>query len=134
MDWEKEVIELHDLLGRWLSGELDPTDANFDRFARVHAEDFSLVTVDGELLGRGQLLDGLRAAHGARPGLRVRVEDARVLYRGENLVVVGFGERHRVEGSSTMRLTTAVLRRKEGNPNGLEWLRVHETRTPEQEL
>ena len=125
--WETEVIELHRFLERWLNGGIEPTAANFERFSGSQAEGFTIVTLDGEVLEREQLLAALYSAHATRPGLVVEVDALRLHHRSADMLVVTFEERHRQGDETKKRRTTALLREKQSGLNGLEWVHVHET-------
>ncbi|WP_306361764.1 DUF4440 domain-containing protein [Nocardia sp. CC227C] len=120
----REVRELHDDLGGWL-GTAD--DAARERFLGQQHPDFSMVTLDGDILTRATLADRLRGAGGAVPGLRIDIDDIEILVRAAQTAVVRFRERHRHGETVTSRLTTAVLLTDPAARNGLRWRSVHET-------
>lgn len=99
-------------LGRFV-GQLDP--------------EFSMVTLEGELVGREQLVAGLDGAGNAAAGLGIEIADIEVLQRSAGGVVVRFREIHRVGDGSSERWTTAVLVVDALGRNGLRWRNVHET-------
>lgn len=121
-----DVVErLHADLGRWLGSEA-PVEV-FERFAAAQHERFSMVTTDGEVLGRSALLAGLRGARNAVPGLTIEVSDIEELSWSEGIAVVRFLETHRAAGNLTRRWVTAVLTTED--PGAVRWLTVHETAT-----
>ncbi|UGT41250.1 DUF4440 domain-containing protein [Nocardia yamanashiensis] len=120
-----EIRTLHDDLARWL-GTADATDAR-ERFeAQVHRE-FSMVSLEGAVIGREQLLSGLRGAGHAAPGLTIDIADIAVLHSSTDCAVARFREIHHGPDGPASRLTTAVLLPDPAARNGLRWRSVHET-------
>lgn len=123
-DIESAVEELHDDLATWLGSEADVSV--FERFAAAQHRSFSMVTTTGEILRRTELLDRLRGARNASPGLRIDISEFEVLADESGMVVVRFLESHHHAGQIARRRVTAVLVPADGEP-GLQWLAVHET-------
>ena len=73
---ETEIVELHEFFEGWLGGTLPGTDDAFDRFERAIGDTFTFIGPDGTFLERAELVSFLRAAHGSRPGLRIRIKNA----------------------------------------------------------
>ncbi|WP_434085557.1 DUF4440 domain-containing protein [Nocardia sputorum] len=119
------VERLHADLGTWLGSEA-PVEV-FERFAAAQHERFSMVTTDGEVLGRSSLLAGVRGARNAVPGLTIEVSEIEELSRSGDIAVVRFLETHRAAGNVTRRRVTAVLTTED--PGAVRWLTVHETDT-----
>ncbi|MFQ6398241.1 hypothetical protein ACLMAJ_32970 [Nocardia sp. KC 131] len=116
------VETLHADLAAWLGSNAGMEV--FERFAAVQHEEFSMVTTSGEIIGRAELLAGLRGARNIQPGLKIDISDVHELAREGNLVVVRFMELHRVGGTGSCRQVTAVLIAE--GPE-LRWRTVHET-------
>ncbi|MFI9508466.1 DUF4440 domain-containing protein [Nocardia sp. NPDC052566] len=120
-----EIRTLHTDLARWL-GAPDASDA-LDLFEAQLHPDFSMVVMAGAIASHEQLLDGLRDAGNAMPGLSIDIVDVVVLHESPDCVVARFAEvHHRPDGPAT-RLTTAVLLPDPRARNGLRWRSVHET-------
>ncbi|WP_330229522.1 hypothetical protein OHA40_26230 [Nocardia sp. NBC_00508] len=117
------VERLHADLATWL-GSQAPVEV-FERFAAAQHERFTMVTTGGDLLGRSELIAGLRRAGNSVPGLTIEVSDVEELLRSESAAVIRFLEAHRVAGSVTRRWVTAVL--TTDDPGGVRWLAVQET-------
>jgi len=124
---EAEIIQLHQFFQDWFNGEIEPSEENFSRLSDVLADSFKLVSPDGQVLQRKPLLDGLEQAHNTRRGMRIWIEDMRVLHWFDELVLAIYQEWQQIEGKTTSRLSSVLFVRKPGTPNGLEWLHVHET-------
>lgn len=128
----REVVELHDFFEAWFTGALPDDAAAFERFAGVMAPGFAIVSPEGRLAERAQILDAVRSGHGSAPeGLRITVENAAGRALGDGLQLVTYEEWHARDGDRKGRLSSAVLRARDGLPNGVEWLHVHETWLPD---
>ncbi|WP_435591806.1 hypothetical protein [Nocardia sp. bgisy118] len=127
---EKDIVSvvesLHADLAAWL-GSAAPLEV-FERFAEAQHERFSMVAMCGTVLGRDELLTGLREARNTEPGLRIEVAELTELYHEGELVVVRFLERHLSDEGSSSRRVSAVL---EDSSSGYRWLTVHETAVEE---
>ena len=134
---EKEVVELHQFFQAWFGGVLTNDDDSLRRFGGVLAEGFLIVPPSGAATEREPLIERLRGAHGSwatgseRPG-RIWIEKLRVRRSVEDWAIVTYEEWQEVGGETRGRISTAVFGRREGTPNGVEWLHVHETWLPDQ--
>lgn len=126
----REVGELHEFFQGWFNGVLEDSGEAFGRMADVMGEGFELIGPDGRRRGREVLLGDVRGAHGmARgesPPMRIRIEELRGRPLADDLYLVTYEEWQARRGQERGRLSTAVFRRREGTPNGVEWLHVHE--------
>ena len=122
---EAEIVELHQFFGDWFSAS-EESSIDFDRFAEVLAPDFTMVGPDGRLVEARELLAALREARGSKPGLRIWIDSVRVLHRSGDMTVALYEERQKSDGVEKLRVSTAIFRDSEANPNGLEWLHVQE--------
>lgn len=127
MNGLKEVVDLHQFFEDWFGGRIAPTEENFRRFSGVHPASFQLVSPDGNTLDAGPLVERLRKAHNTRPGFRLWIEKAVQRPLSTELCLVTYEEWQESDGHVTARVSSATLQRREGAPNGLEWLHVHET-------
>ncbi len=132
-----EVVQLHQFFQDWFNAAIPPTDEELGRFSSVMAERFVIISPNGELTERDALLERLRAAHGiwsemSRP-CRIWIENLQVRHQVGDQILVLYEEWQEIEGESRGRLSTALFRRREGTPNGVEWMHVHEVWLPDQE-
>jgi hypothetical protein len=118
-----EVVQHHDDLADWLSGQADPD--LLETFKDAHHPDFTLVTIDGAHLDLSALMTSLADAHNAVPGLKISIEEFQVLLSTADVAVCRFIERHSV---GAPRRVTAVLTPEPRARYGVRWLSVHETR------
>jgi hypothetical protein len=124
---EREVIELHQFFQEWLAGALPDNDETFGRVTETLVESFALIGPDGQLTERGPLLAGIRQSHGARPDLRMWIENFRFHRQDGNIALTTYQEWQETKAGVTARISTALFREKIGAPNDVEWLHVHET-------
>ena len=115
----REVEELHAFFGNWFLAELPPTDAALARFSRALANDFALIGPDGEEVGRLEIIERIRAAHGSRK----RAAPA-------GFCLLTYQEWQKFGDTTKVRLSSVLFRAKTTAPNGVEWLHLHETWLP----
>lgn len=125
---EDEVLELHRFFQSWYRGEIDLDGEAFARVSEVLAEGFHLISPEGAMVGRGDVLASIRRNHGTRdPDFVIRTERCHFRAGGRGLGVVTYEEWHDEDGESRGRISTAVLQDRADAPQGVEWLHVHET-------
>ena len=117
----EEIREFHEQLAVWLA---EGPERAMQRLASAVARELSFVGLDGEALGRDELVAALAAAGASRPGLRIAVEDVAVRELASGLWLATFVER---QSPGRSRRTSAILRDEPGAPLGVAWVHVHET-------
>ncbi len=122
-----EIETLHQCFEDWFNGRVPSTAEAFSRIETVLADTFVIVMPQGSKVERAPLLKALYDAHTGRQGIRIWIEHVRVLEEDHALVVAEYEEWQSEGGETTSRHSTAVFRRNDEKPNGLQWLRVHET-------
>lgn len=127
----REVLELHQFFADWFNARLRDDEASFARFSKVMDEGFEIIGPDGKLTARQPLLEGLRAAHGKRPGISIEIREPRAHTVGEGLCLATYQEWQSTAETTRGWISTALMRRDDDAPNGVVWLRVHETYLPE---
>ncbi len=127
-----EVVELHRFFQDWFNAELPDDDASFDRFDGVLAEDFEIIGPNGSRTERAALIPALRSGHGRSAGepFTIEVRGVRSRTVGDGLVLVTYEEHQRTGEEYRGWQSSALFRAREGLPNGVEWLHVHETYLP----
>ena len=121
---ETEIVELHEFFEGWLGGTLPGSDDAFERFERAIGDTFTFIGPDGTFLERAELVSFLRAAHGSRPGLRIRIKNPKLHHQLGELSIVTYEEWQEVGPAVTSHLSSATFRSR---GEGLEWVHVHET-------
>lgn len=123
MDWRTEIIELHDFFQAYFLGQED----SLDRVeAALHAG-FSIVGPNGGVSDRATTLEMLRGGHGHTESLVIRTLDHALLHQTDDVLVASYIERHELSTDTNDRLSTVVFGIDPTGPNGVRWLRVHET-------
>jgi hypothetical protein len=128
-----QIDDLHRVIEDWLGGRVPRTPAVFAAFVDEHAPGFTMVSPDGALLGRDELLPGFEGAHGSAPGLRIRISDVAVVHADARGVVVTYEEWQEGPAGRSGRRSTVLLERDATAPHGLRSRHLHETwidRTP----
>ncbi|MFV1988082.1 MAG: DUF4440 domain-containing protein [Gemmatimonadota bacterium] len=125
--WRVEIEELHAFFEAWMGGTIPRTEEQLDRLEEALEKRFTFVTTSGQVLAREAIVGAVRESHGARPGLRIRLREPRLVHSCKHHVVATYQEWQEAEGERTGRTSTVVLERKEEAPNGLVWIHVHET-------
>lgn len=128
-----EVLQLHQFFQDWFNAVLEPTDANFERFASVIDLDFVIISPEGSLSPRAPLLEGLRGAHGswaAQGDGKIWIENYQLHRVAGGFAVVTYEEWQRIGGKVRTRLSTAFFGRHDSTPNGVTWLHLHEVWMP----
>lgn len=123
----KEIETLHRSFDDWFNGRVPSTLDNFSLIESVLGESFVIVMPEGNKLERTPLLQSLYEAHSSRTDIRIWIKNVRIVSEDEALVVAEYEEWQEDGGQMTSRYSTVVFRRNGTMPNGLEWLRVHET-------
>lgn len=126
---EDEVFALHRFFQDWYLGTVeDPNGEAFSRVSEVLAEEFHLVTPEGKMLGRSEILAALRGAYGSKSAdFRIRTERCHFRVGGRGIGVVTYEEWHDEGGNSKGRLATAIFQDRADAPHGVRWVHVHET-------
>lgn len=120
-----EIRVLHADLAEWL-GKPEASEA-LGRFVEQLHTEFSMVTLDGEVVRREQLVTGLSGSGNAAPGVAIEIADIEVLHRSTDSAAVRFKEIHRSGDGTSERWTTAILVLDGSGRHGLRWRSVHET-------
>ncbi len=122
-----QIGDLHRVIEDWLGGRVPRTPAAFAAFVDAHAPGFTMVTPDGALLGRDELLPGFEAAHGSAPGLRIRITDVSIVHADTGGVVVTYEEWQDGPAGRSGRRSTVLLERNAAATHGLRSRHLHET-------
>lgn len=137
---EKEIVELHEFFVMWFAGKLP--DEAFDAFLSRFSDDFEMVNPGGAVVTKADLGD-MRAAKGSNAEWSIYIDNVRLQ------VVPTGGERSQIvtgtywelqqgaRGSATTngRISTPLFELDASvQPNGVRWLRLHETWLPEATL
>jgi hypothetical protein len=123
---EKEITELHQFFESWYRGKIKNSEPGFSRLADVLAPEFALVTPDGHVVEREQLLDLMRAEYAAKPEIKIWIENYRLRFSDQNVYIAIYEEHGIDKNRERVSLITAVLRKNQQQVNGLEWVHIGE--------
>ena len=122
--FEAEVRELHAFFGRWYSGVADRSESS--RLDAL-ADTFVMIGPDGRTAGVEEVRAMIRSAYGQRP-IDFMIKNITVR---RDVPVVTYEEWQTLSGATTGRLSTAVMTLAPHQPNGLQWVHLHETWLPD---
>ena len=122
-----EVQALHQFFQDWFRGVLPDTDEVYARLTAVLHETFVIISPDGTLSRREDLVTTLRLAYGQRPLIRIWVQNLQYRPIIPTIGLVMYEEWQTDNGKTTSRLSSALFRANTKTPQGVEWLHVHET-------
>lgn len=124
-----EVIRLHQFLVNWRTGAIAKNENTFKLLSEVLSSDFQVVSADGDIIGRTDLLQEIIKSYNTyeKGDLTVDINNFRLIRSGKTCLMT-YKEWQRIESTTTARIATVVFRRlKESR---LEWVHVHETWVP----
>ena len=126
-----EVVRLHEFFVEWFNSDLEDTDGVFSRVESAFHRDFSMVLPDGSTIDRETTLAQIRSAHGSadldQPS-RIEIVDVETHFVGADVALVSYEERQFAGGAlQNRRASTACFVTAADAPNGVRWLRLHET-------
>jgi hypothetical protein len=102
---------------------LDPA-----RFERAFAPEFRLVGPDGRVRARETITAWLHDLSGGRGAdFRMAVSDFREVWSQGDAILLEYVETQYLQGKTTQRQSTALLRRAPDAPIGIAWVHLQET-------
>ena len=123
----RECVELHAFFLAWLSPhngtKLDP-----QRFERAFDPAFRLVGPDGGVRDRAAIvgwLHDLKEGRGA--DFRMEVSDFNAVWQQGDAILLEYVETQYLQGKTTQRQSTALLKRAPDAPAGMVWVHLQET-------
>ncbi|KMV36415.1 DUF4440 domain-containing protein [Franconibacter pulveris] len=116
-----EVLQAHVAIEAWLGKGDGDVNALIARFS----PDYSMITLSGAVLNHDQLSQFFLAQRAAKPGLRIEVDEMRLLAEWPQGAAVSYRERQSLPGQpATTRRSTVIFTLKESQPL---WRHLHET-------
>lgn len=123
MGWRREIEELHQFFEDWFLGN----EPSMQRVEAVFAPAMTFVGPNGHETNRDETVRMIREGRAHTTQLRIATTDHRLLHRADDMLVASYVEHHQLAERSNHRLTTVVFLVEPEAPNGVLWLRVHET-------
>jgi len=123
MRWREEIDELHAFFEAYFLG----TESSLERVEAALAPDFTMVGTNGVESDRESTMRMILAGHGHTVNLSITTSDHRLILQSGDTVVATYIEQHELSDGGTRRLSTVIFTADAAAPNGVLWLRVHET-------
>ena len=122
-----EITEIHAFFVHWFT-ESSAEPQEFKRLEESFDAEFAMVTPDGQLHARAEVLWRLRKAKASmEKKFAIHVEDITLLWHDGDAVLVGYVEAQTIGERHTRRRSTALLEKRDSTPNGVTWRHLHET-------
>ncbi|MDO6708844.1 DUF4440 domain-containing protein [Photobacterium sp. 1_MG-2023] len=123
-----EVIAAHELIGRWLSDVNCPIEVCDNLLARFSPA-YSMMTPGGEFLDNTLLTSFFRTQCGAKPGLKIEIDNLQLVAEHATGATVTYQERQQMpDQEATWRFSTVVFELEAENQ--VIWRHLHETALP----
>lgn len=123
-EYEREVRALHEFFAAYYRGET----ASLDRLEGALAPGFEMVTPDGVVRSRADVIDGVSAGGGDREAFRIEIRNPEVVDTATDGCLLRYEEwQYTSTAEPDGRISTALLRRDDDAPGGVRWEYVHET-------
>jgi hypothetical protein len=125
-----EMRETRNFLASWFAGAVEkPEDPMNFYLQSVLAENFSIIRPNGLRLDRQQtLLRFYENLYASDPTvLRHDNSNIRAILLTPEVVIVDYDESHVYRDHSIVNALSAVFQKDDEAPNGVRWLRLHET-------
>ena len=125
----EEIEEIHRLIQDWMVGWAGDKNEFLQRMDLSFDPEFTFVSGSGQEVGWQDFRSHICALESQSAATRIWADNIRVVAASSTLIVARFDEHERDEENSRSRVSTLVFRCNPNCPNGLAWLRLHETRT-----
>lgn len=124
-----EIKELHQFFEDWFAGKLEQTEDVFSRFSQVLNDEFTIISPDGSQTGKKRLVQEFKNGYGKYQGseMEIWVESPNVRHQSDDFCLMNYEEWQKLGGEMNTRLSTALFKKNDDLPNGVEWIHVHET-------
>ena len=121
----REVVALHEFFVAWFRPGPAP---DFRACEGAFHPDFRMVTPEGRLLGRSEIIQGIQASRGRlAASLTIDILDIRTLWQEGDAALLAYIEQQYREGRTTRRRSSALLLRAASAPRGILWRHLQET-------
>ena len=126
----QEIDALHVFFQKWLNGALPGGREGLQRVREALADDFVIISPDARRTGKKSLLRGLLSANGNWNGGRIWIEHLEGRQLSDELALMMYEEWQQTGDDVRARLSSAIFRKAEGAPEGVEWVHLHEVWMP----
>jgi hypothetical protein len=134
---QTEIDDIHAFFTDWVNGTCPGDEDTFRTNALDHMADNLVVTMPaGRSFGKSDFAGYMSSIYGSNPDFKIKIRDLVLRHHIGSAIVVNYKEWQRnaqdSDNPNNGRQTTMVLREL-GN-NGFEFLQVHETWLPPEEV
>ncbi len=123
MGWQDEIIRLQDFLEAYYLGQ----ETSLSPVEQALHPAFTYAGPNGETADREATLEMIRQGHGHTVRLRIVTSNHELLHETPEVIVAGYVERHELSRGDNERLCTVIFVVDRQAPNGVRWLRTHES-------
>jgi hypothetical protein len=117
----REIVELHTLFERLFTGR----SRDFSRCEKVFSPRLEMVTPEGRLVTRAEIVERLKRARARE--LRIGIRDVAVVREDAESVLLRYIEEQYRDGETTRRLSIALFETAKDAPLGVAWRYLQET-------
>jgi hypothetical protein len=118
----REIVELHALFTELFTGR----SRDFSRCEAAFSPKLEMVTPEGRLVNRAQILEGLKRAK-AQSDLRITIHDIAPIAEDARGVLLRYIEEQYRDGETTRRMSIALFETAGAAPCGVAWRYLQET-------
>ena len=118
----REAVELHAHFVEVFTGR----SRDFSRCERAFSPRLEMVTPEGRLVTRAQILEGLKRAT-ARADFRITIHDIAPIAEDAGSVLLRYIEEQYRDGETTRRMSIALFETASDAPLGVTWRYLQET-------
>lgn len=118
----QEVVELHAYIVERFTGR----SRDFSRCETAFSSKFEMVTPEGRLVTRAQILERFERAT-ARADFRITISDIVAIREDAGSVLLRYIEEQYRDGETTRRLSIALFETRSDAPFGVAWRYLQET-------
>ena len=118
----REIVELHALFVELFTGR----SRDFSRCEAAFSAGLEMVTPEGRLVGRAEILAGLKRA-AARADFRITIHAIEPVREDAGSVLLRYIEEQYRDGETTRRLSIALFETRSDAPLGVAWRYLQET-------
>ncbi|HEY9271625.1 hypothetical protein [Achromobacter sp.] len=121
---QRLALDAHTRIEQWI-GSPDAPDSQLADLLESFAPGFSMIAADGRRLSAAALPALFASLRGARPGLKIDIDELAVLHADTASVLLSYRERHVWSAGATQRRATVLFTVQAGGQP--QWAHLQET-------
>ena len=123
---KKEIIELHQFFEEWFNGPATEGKYSLERVDRALDKDFEIISPNGNRSDKRTLLKNLERAKGSWNGEKIRIKNIEIKELEDEIGLALYEEWQGKPNEMKGRLSSAVFKRAEKAPAGVQWVHLYE--------